>query len=118
MHKTTTHYTTPPIASRRLRARPYARWKNFDELFLGCLWGLSSHKVSILNLLSSGDHALVRQISQSFQGEEPSYFGNSSFVGNLDDKGRATYRLVSGNSVEYFCVTPAFFDTLFLHFIS
>ncbi|CAD6187718.1 unnamed protein product [Caenorhabditis auriculariae] len=39
MHKTTIHYTTPPVASRRLRARPhiYARWKNFDELFLGCL---------------------------------------------------------------------------------
>ncbi|CAD6197412.1 unnamed protein product [Caenorhabditis auriculariae] len=34
VHKTTTYYTTPPVASRRLRARPYPRWKNFDELFL------------------------------------------------------------------------------------
>ncbi|CAD6197334.1 unnamed protein product [Caenorhabditis auriculariae] len=31
VHKTTTHYTTPPVASRRLRVRPYTRWKTFDE---------------------------------------------------------------------------------------
>ncbi|CAD6187729.1 unnamed protein product [Caenorhabditis auriculariae] len=65
MHKTSTHYTTPPVASRRLRARPYLRWKTFDELFLSRLWGLSTHKVSILNSLSSGDHALVRREQKS-----------------------------------------------------
>ncbi|CAD6196443.1 unnamed protein product [Caenorhabditis auriculariae] len=58
VHKTTTHYTTSPVANRRPRARPYTRWKNFDELFLRSLWGLSTHKVSIINSLSSGDHAL------------------------------------------------------------
>ncbi|CAD6187782.1 unnamed protein product [Caenorhabditis auriculariae] len=58
VHKTTTHYTTPPVAGRRFRARPYPRWETFDELFLGCLRGLSTHKVSFLSSLSSGDHAL------------------------------------------------------------
>ncbi|CAD6197763.1 unnamed protein product [Caenorhabditis auriculariae] len=53
------HYISSPVASRRLRARPYTRRENFDELFLGCLWGLSSHKVSILKWLLSGDHALI-----------------------------------------------------------
>ncbi|CAD6189484.1 unnamed protein product [Caenorhabditis auriculariae] len=59
LHETTTHYTTPPVACRRLRARPYPRWKTFD-------------KVSILNSLSSGDHALAKNFKPKSAKKPPS----------------------------------------------